>query len=823
MLDDLRYALRVLKTSPAFAAVAILSLALGIGANTAIFALIDTVLLKTLPVEKPEQLMLLRSDRKEANATYTTNPMWEALRDRQTFFDGVFAYSSQRFNIANGGEAQYIRGLWASGDFFRTLGIRPAAGRLFTIDDDKRGCAGIAVLHYDYWQSRFGGDRAAVGKTMAIEGKQYEIIGVTQPGFFGVEVGSKFDVAVPICTEPLVRGENSSLDRRSNWWLEIMGRPKPGLTAAQVNAGLETISPAVMEASLPNHWRPNMQDGFKKRVWAAAPAAQGSSAVRNQMRNPLLVLIVVTGLVLLIACANLANLLLARATARQREIAIRQALGASRGRLVRLLLTESLLLSGLGAIAGLIMARFSSALLVGWMSTSRNRLELDLPLDWRILAFTAGVAVLTAVLFGLAPAFRATGLAPNSALKETGRSHTARRGRFALGRMLVAFQIALSLLLVAGAGLFLRTFVNLITQDPGFRTESVLIAETDLSKSGLPQDQRLAVFHDLLESVRQVPGVVAAAQSDITPISGSAWNMEATTPATKDLPERQRVIYWNAVSPNYFTTLGTPLLAGRDFTDADRKGAPRVTIINETAAKKFFPGENPIGKVLTWGSFGPDNKPTPFEVIGLVKDAKYRNLREATLPTGYSPLVQEERTGQFSNFSIRTRGPAAQLIAPVRDAIGAKRKDASIEFKIFETQVAESLMRERLLASLSGFFGALALLLASVGLYGVMSYLVNQRRNEIGIRMALGAQRGNVLWLILKEAGVLIVAGLTIGLASALLTMRYLESQLFGLKPNDAVTLTAAIAILFAVGALAAFLPARRAAALDPMTTLREE
>jgi len=816
LTHDLRYAIRALRSSPAFASVAILSLALGIGANTAIFSLINSVILKTLPVSHPEQLVRLNL----SDSTNFTNPLWEQIRDRQDVFSGVFAVGSGRFNLAAGGEARFADSNFVSGQFFDTLGLPPVVGRTFTAADDRRECPGTAVLGNGFWLKEYGGRADVVGKFISLDNHPFEILGVVGPGFTGVDVGSATDVYVPVCAEKIIRGEYSSLDRRSNWWLAIIGRPKPGVPLSQVKARLATLAPDVMKMTLPPNWKAEQQQGYLKNMLDARPVAEVVSFLRKQYQLALTILMVITGLVLLIACANVANLLLARSAGRQREIAIRMALGLSRGRLMRQLLTESLLLSLTGAALGIVFANWGARLLVRFLSSYGNQVYLDLNVDLRVLAFTAGIAILTGLLFGLAPAWRGTRVDPQSAMKANARG-VIEGSRFGLGKTLVMVQVALSLLLVVGAGLMLSTFFRLASLDPGFEREHILLTQVDLRGGHYQPEQREAAFQEILSRLRALPGVRSASASEMTPVSGSFWTEDLLIDGYASKGPQDTLVYFNRVSDGYFDTLGTALIAGRDFNQHDTLQSPKVAIVNQTVAKKFFTGQNPIGK-----RYRMDVGKTPgpeVEIIGVVKDAKYGSLREESLPTGYVP-VSQEKTFTSRTFEVRVAGGAPSAMIPaVKFAMAAVNRDLSLEFTTLAGQIDESLNRERLLATLSGFFGALALLLAMIGLYGVMSYNVARRRNEIGIRMALGAEQSRVLQMVLREVATLVFIGVAIGLVATLATTRFVATFLYGLKPNDPTTLVSAVLALALVAIFAGYLPARRASRLDPMTALREE
>jgi len=828
-LGDLRHGARLLRLNPGFFSVATLSLALGIGANTAIFQLLDAVRLRLLPVAHPEQLAELEiaEDEHCCSGNFSdrrpnfTNPQWEQIRDHQQAFSGIFAWGDTRFNLASGGEARYAEGLWVSGDYFRTLGVEPLAGRMITNEDDRPGCGSPgAVISYPFWQREFAGDVGAIGKTLALDGHPVEIVGIAPPEFFGVEVGKSFDVAVPICAEPWINGEGSHLTKRHHWWLAIIGRLKPGGTVASAAAQARAMSPAVFESTVPPNYRTDQAKYYAQYKLTANPAGSGVSSLRKTYEEPLLLLLGIAGLALLIACANLANLMLARASTREREMAIRLAIGADRGRLIRQLLAESLLLAAAGALAGAVLASFLTRYLVSFLTTKDSPLFVDLGADWRVFGFMAALAILTCVLFGLTPALRASRAVPASAMRASGRGLTADRGKFGLRRMLVISQVALSLVLLVGALLFVGSLRNLSTQDPGFHGAGLLLTGVDISRSNVPEARRAAFFKELLDRLRAIPGVQEAASLRVALITGGFWNEMIEIPGQRT---QERMIPWfNRVSSGYFRTMGTPLLAGRDFDDRDTPVAPEVAIVNQEFSRKFLGGANPIGKVVKVLA-GPGELQDMYQIVGLVKNAKYANLREDFKPIVYVAESQEKEPGLGLNFMVRSALPAGSLMTAVKKTMLDENSEISLQFEVFTTQVRESLLRERLMATLSGFFGFLAVALATVGLYGVISYMVARRRNEIGIRIALGASRGNVLTLVLREAAVLLGAGLVIGIGLALVVGRLASSLLFGLKPSDPVTIGASVAGLAVVAIAASLLPALRAARVEPMVALREE
>jgi putative ABC transport system permease protein len=825
---DLRHGGRLLRLDPGFAVVAILSLALGIGANTAIFQLLDAVRLRLLPVANPLQLAAVRVESNTFGRTgnftgrnpQLTFALWEQLRDEQRAFSSIAAWGSEQLNSSPGGEARYVDVLWVSGGFFATLGLHPRIGRLLSPADDRRGCGSPGVVLSDsFWQREFGGRPSALGRTINLEGHPFEIVGVTPRTFFGVEVGRGFDAALPLCAEPLVTQEKPRIEDRQQWWLSAIGRLRPGWTVEQASAQLSTIARGIFESTLPPQYDAvdaKRYLGFRLEVLSAA---SGVSSLRRRYESPLWLLLATSGLVLMIACANLANLIVARATVRQREMAVRLALGASRGRLIRQLLAENLLLAVAGAVFGGALAQALSRGLVSFLGTQGSRWSLDLTPDWRVLAFTTALASLTCVVFGLAPALQAARTSPGEAMKSSGRGMTAGRRRLGVRRALVISQVALSLVLLVGALLFVRTLRNLQTVDTGFARDHILVSEIDLSPLKLPVARRTSYKKELLERLRAIPGVLSAADAKIVPVSGSGWNESVNIPGTALL---RKFANFNRVTPGYFRTLGTPLLAGRDFSDSDALSAPPVAVVTETFARKFLAGGTPVGRSLAVIQQGgrPDRV---YQIVGLVKDTKYADLREDFAPIVFLPAAQDDEPDTFMHVVLRTEQPISGLVASVKRIAADASPALVLNFRVFETTIRESLLRERLMATLSGFFGFLAALLATIGLYGVISYMVVRRRNEIGVRMAMGASRRDVLALILREAGTLLGIGLAIGTGLALLAGSAARTLLFGLTPSDPATIGIAVVSLAGIAAAASFLPAHRAATLDPMQALRED
>jgi putative ABC transport system permease protein len=831
LTHDLRYGARQLLRSPGFTAVAVLSLAFGIGANTAIFQLVDAVRLRTLPVQDPQDLVYIdfapnsaRSGWWSSRSATFTSAHWQQIQSQQQAFAGVLAWSAARFNLARGGEVRYAEGYYVSGDFFRHLGVSAIIGRTFTAEDDTSTCNNPgAVISYAFWQREFGGEPAALNRTVTLDGRPFPVIGVTPESFFGVDVGNRYEVAIPLCADQLLAEDKTRIRAASPtaWWLSIMGRLKPGWSVERANAHVQALSPGIMRATLPATYRPDQAKRYLENKLIATQGGSGVSGLRRQYERPLWLLLAITGLVLLIACANLANLLLARASVREREIAVRLAIGASRKRLVRQLLSESLLLAVLGAVFGAVLAQVLSRGLVAFLTTTNNRLFVDLGIDWRVLGFTATLAVITCLLFGLVPAMRATHLAPASAIRAGARGATAGRERFGLRRALVSTQVALSLVLLVGALLFVRSLQKLLAVDPGFQSEGILAVSLDLRRPNYPKERRPIVYRDLLERISTRPGVVSAAQVGITPVSGSGWN-QSVLPEGAASGESGKNAFFNRVSPGYFRTMGTTIIAGRDFDERDTLSSPRVAIVNEAFAKTFFGGANPVGRTFRYQAGAGEQDPV-FQIVGFVRNTKYYELREDPREIGFFPIAQDPTPGAGASYVMRTAGAIGEIMRNVSTAVGEVSPAIAIEFRPLSRQIKESLMRDRLMATLSGGFGLLAGLLATLGLYGVISYMVARRRNEIGVRIALGADRGRVIGMVLREAGLLLIVGLAVGLLLAVWAARAAATLLFGLEPHDPVTLVSAVLLLTAVALGASYGPARRAARLEPMQALRDE
>jgi len=825
--QDLKFGARLLRRDKGFAVAAVLSLALGIGANTAIFQLLDAVRLRTLPVERPQELAIIHfqhgsklSGRFSSRMPIMTSTQVEALRKQRLddIFTGIFTWSSGQLNTATGGQVRNADTLWASGEMFDVLGVRPALGRLIEPADDQPGCgAPPAVVSYAYWQRQFGGSADVLGKTVRLDGRQFEIIGVTARDFFGVDVGRRFDVAIPICADAMLPSSRGRIESRNNFWLAPVGRLRPGVSMADATKRLVAVSPAIMAAGMPDGYTSEGQQQFKNNKLQARVAQSGVSDLRDEFERPLFVLLAATGLVLLIACANLANLLLARSTARQREIAVRLAIGASRSRIVGQLLVESVLLALIGTLLGVLVARALTDVLVAQLAAGAGSTFLDLSWNMTVFGFTAAVATAACLLFGLAPAMTATALAPVVALKSGGRGNTQPRGRFGIRQALVVTQVALSLVLLIGALFFGQTLYNVLTIDAGLDQQVVFVELSHDSLAPDDQVQRQLVRENLRQRVGSAPGIADAVLVNNAPLTGQ-WRNEYVY---ADGKTEKGLANFSAVSANYFDVLGVPILKGRPFSAADTLTAPPVAVVSETFVQKFLAGRDPLASRI-WIEVGEGTPITKIDVVGVARDTKYGDIREKFDPVVYLPMTQNADQS-LVRLLVKPRGRLDGVMPSIVRAVAAINPDISVDMRVLGQQVRDGLVRERLMAALSAAFGALAGLLAAVGIYGVMSYTVTRRSNEIGIRLAMGASRTSVLRMVIREAVWLLGAGLIIGTTLGLGAAKAARTLLFGLEPWDPATIAAAIALLAAIGLVASYLPARRAARVDPMNVLRQE
>ena len=824
--QDLRHGMRVLRKSPTFAVVAILTLALGAGANAAIFQLVDAVRFRPLPVERPHELVSLGIDthgkgrvgRRYRAPSVFSEPLWREIRVRQVPFDRLFAWGGEQWDVSPEGESRRVQGLYVSGSFFGALGVRAHAGRLLTEADDRTGCGTPgAVLSHDFWQAQYAGDPGVIGRPITIERQVLDIIGIAPPGFFGVEVGRRFDVAIPLCAEPLVRGaQQAGTDRADVSWLNIMGRLGSGRTLASAEAHLAAMSPAVFQATMPPSYNPDVARDYAAFTLTARSAPTGLSELRTTYATELWVLLAATGLVLLLTCANLANVMLARASARDSEIAVRLAIGGSRGRIVRQVLSESLLIAAFGACTGLLLARWLSGALIAFLSSEYDPLFVPLSPDWRVVAFLGLVSVLACLLFGLSPALGATRTDPGKVLHIVARGSTDPGRGLALRRSLVVLQIAVSTVLVVGALLFGRSLQKLHAVEPGFDPD-VLVAYVDFHRFAVPADARAETLTTLVDRIRALPGVRHAAEALIAPLSGTDWNGRLFVSGAL----QNEAARFNRVGGEYFRTLGTPLIAGRTFDARDRAGAPMTAVVNVTFAERYFRERTPIGR--TFQMEVPAGAPSPtYEIVGIVGDTKYLELRERPLPIAYLAMAQDEDVWPYAAVLVKSDLPLASMSPALTRTITQVVPGASISYDTLGEYIGLWLATDRLMASLSGFFGVLALMIAAIGLYGVMSYTVTSRNVEIGIRMALGAEAGAVLRMVLAESGVLLLVGVAAGLILAGFSMRFTSALLYGLPPIDPASFALAAGVLAAASVIAAWIPARRAAALEPLAILRE-
>ena len=824
LVQDVRYAIRTFRRNRAFAAVAILSLTLGIGANTALFEVVDAVRLRPLPIADAGNLFEVRlASMDGARGSFqtwhesVTQPIWRELQARQQAFN-LFAWSRANFNLADGGEVRPADGLWVSGEFFNVLGLRPAQGRLLSPEDDRPGCAPRAVLGYGFWQRAYG-SAAIIGRTINLRHRPIEIVGVAPPDFHGLEVGRSFDVALPLCAEAALSldGKGRS-EAGTTWWLMTFGRLKPGWTLDRATAHLAAIAPEIFRTSLPAGYPAISVNKYLAMTFVAKPGGQGLSRLREAYETPLWLLLGIAGLVLVIACANLANLLLARATAREREISVRLGLGASRGRVIRQLLTESFLLVTIGTICAVLLAGALGRWLVAALETSDSTITLPLIVDWRVLGFAVLLAVATCLLFGLAPAIRATRISASSVLRVTTRGASAGRESVSLRRGLVVVQIALSVALLFASLLFTRTLRNVISVDPGFRADGLLVAEIDSARMRLEPDRLVSHQELIAERVRGIPGVQGAATVAVVPISGNSGGNDVWPEGN---PAAKFNTYVNFVGPGYFRMLGIPLVAGRDFDDRDKLDSVPVVIVNEAFAAKLGGASAAVGQRITREQT-PRNPAKSYEVAGVVKNSAYLALKDDPYPTMNYAGTQDEPSADMG-LMIRSSLPPTATTSAITAALANIDSRITVNYTIVPTMIRDTLVQERVLAALSAGFGALAAVLTMVGLYGLVAYSVTRRSTEIGVRMALGARAGDILRLILRETALLLVIGAGVGVGLAIAGGHTASSLLFRVRPYDPITLVASIALLAIVAFGASYLPARRATRIEPVVALRAD
>lgn len=856
ILQDIRYGIQMMLKHPGFTAVAVLTIALGVGANTALFSVVDAVLLKKLPVTKPDQLILFNaswdrerfgvggfvgSNRRDPVTGLTVGTSFplqtlarlrEQTKDPQSVVSEVFAFSPVDINLNTGTQAEVANGQAVSGNYYLALGVPAFLGRTITDADDRPGATPVAVFSHRFWSTRFGGDRSIVGKQVNINNVAFTVAGVTPPGFEGaMQVGSTQDVSIPISWEPQISPERSMSKGAGMWWLRLMGRLKPDATAEQAQAmfaGPFLQSVIEHRAARQSHVQTSLralEPNDYPRL-GVQPGAQGEMNTRAYLNKPLRLLFGVVVLVLLIACANVANLLLVRASSRRKEIAVRVALGASRGRLVRQLLTESVLLSVVGGGLGILFALWiKNGLLVVTDWGGREMAGLNVQLDPRVLTFTLGLSLITGIVFGIVPALRATRLDLTPTLKDSGRGSSV-IGRSLLSRSLVVVQVTLSVLLLIGAGLLIRTLQKLHSVDTGFNANNLLLFNVDPSLIGYKEDKLASLYQQMFTRLEAVPGLQAVTFSRHALLSGGGTNSSVFLPGVNG-PDGKPIdsgeAYIHNVRENFLKTMEIPLLMGRDLTPQDDGHAPQVAVVNQAFVRSYLHDESPIGKRF---SFEPD-QPGQIEIVGLAKDAKYTSQRDDTPPTIYQSWQQSLDFMGSATFEVRTKSDPASTVASIRQAV--KEVDANLPLSNIKTQIEQaddSLAMERMFAKLLTLFGLVAQQLAAIGLYGVMAYSVSQRTQEIGIRMALGADRGNVLKMVLKQGMILTAIGVALGLIAAYVLTKYLESltsMLFGVEPRDPFTFVVIGVLLTSVALVACLIPARRATKVDPLEALRYE
>ena len=835
LFKDIRYGVRGLLKRKGFAAIAVLTLALGIGANTAIFTLVNAVMLKSLPVEKPEELVLFSETTSEGTSLEDSprTGQWdrfsfasyEYLRDHNQSFVDVAALRSgeSRLSVRRtdvpGSAAARASGHLVTGNYFSILGVRAMRGRVLTPEDDKPGAQPAAVLCHRYWENQLGSDPNIVGKNLIINGTNFTVVGITPPEFFGARVRRPPDIWVPLSFHPQIELRDSFLTNKEAYWLMLLGRLKPGVSMDQAQATVNLALRQHLTEQAGSQLNEERQQGIQNTYVSLVSGKGGISGLRRAYSKPLQMLMAIVGIVLLIACANVGSLLLSRAASRKAEISLRMALGATRWRIVRQLLTESMLLAGIGGLCGVLLAQWGVVVLVGLVAKES---PLDTRPDVGVLAFTVGVSLIAGLLFGLVPAVQASRTNLSSAMKEKNRMRSGFL-RVSLSSLMVVMQVGLSMVLLTGAGLFARSLLKLQSEDLGFDRNNVLLVGIDPRIAGYKPNELPALYQQLLERLSTLPQVRNVSMATYAPMSGSSRSSSIQVPGFTPQHDEDTVVKDMLIGPKYAETLGMPLLRGRDIELRDTAAAPRVAVVSSSFVERYFPGQNPIGRSFSFDDADTNN--AGIEIVGVVGDIKSDDAREKPEPTVYRPFLQIQEQGAFTcTIHIRTLSDPTPLAAQVRQMINQiDDKLPMFDVTTLDEELHRNLNQDRLIAQLVSFFGALALILACIGLYGVMAHGVARRTNEIGIRMALGARGGNIAWMILRETLFLVVAGLLIGVPAALMGARLIASQLFDMSPTDPLTLTSAAIVLTLVALLAGYLPARRAARVNPLNALRYE
>ncbi len=830
---DVRFGLRMLAKSPGFTAIAVITLALGIGANTAIFSLMNQVLLRELPIKNPQELVILRAPgpvtghvSSDGDSTESFSyPMYKGLRDRNSVFSGILARYGFSASVANHGQTDRASGEVVSGNYFDVLGVRPAFGRVFTQDDDRvPGAQAVVVLSHSYWTRHFGGDPSVLNKVLLINNVEMTVVGVSQPGFTGVQVGKTPDLFVPMMMTQQMTQYGETLDQWNDYWMTLLARLRPGVSEKQAQAGINATYKPLLEEQLPqikSAWNEEKRKRFLDKKIILSQGAHGRTVLQRDSGGQIITLFVMVGLVLLIACTNVANLLLARGAARQREFAIRTAMGASRGRMIRQLLAESLLCAFGGGAMGALLGTWLMRILTPIVGSNTGIQGLTERLDPSVLIFAIGATLFSGVFFGLIPAWRVTRLGVSDVIKDQGSTSSASVSHVGFRKVLVAGQVAFTLLLLAGAGLFVRSLWNLRNQDLGLKTDNVITFSVQPSLNGYDTPRSIALYDQMRARLAAMPGVRSVGSGDVPTLSGDDEGSNITAEGGVQIPEELQDVDRVAVSPNYFSTLGIPLLSGRELTEADGATAPKVALVSESMAKRFFPGRNPLGMHFAFGG-GNGVKPD-IEIVGVVKDVKQEHVSSTIQPYVYIPYAQRTKiTGM--TFYVRSERDPLLLASSLQGVV--RQMDANLpvyDLKTMERVVEEDLFSARMVAVLSAAFAGLAALLAALGIYGVLAYVVVQRTREIGIRMALGAVAGHVRLLILREVGLMVLIGVAVGLPAAYGLARLSESLLFGVHASDPAVYAVGLGLIALIALAACFIPARRATRVDPLVALRYE